>query len=93
MIHINENDYHLQNKTSNKERGNRMPLFKAKPGYTGHIKAVSGNEKIRKFLFTLGCSEGEEITLISILANNYIISVKESRYAIDGKMAKAIEIA
>jgi len=70
-----------------------MPLFKAKPGYIGRIKAVSGNEKIRKFLFTLGCSEGEEITLISILANNYIISVKESRYAIDGKMAKAIEIA
>jgi ferrous iron transport protein A len=69
-----------------------MPLFKAKPGYIGTIKNVSGNEKIRKFLFTLGCSEGEEITLISVLAGNYIVNVKDSRYAIDRNMAKAIEL-
>lgn len=69
-----------------------MPLSKAKAGHKALIKTVSGNEKIRKFLFTLGCSEGEEITLISILAGNYIISVKDSRYAIDKAMAKAIEI-
>lgn len=70
-----------------------MPLSKAKAGHRALIKTVSGNEKIRKFLFTLGCSEGEEITLISILAGNYIISVKDSRYAIDKAMAKSIEIA
>ncbi len=69
-----------------------MPLFKAKPGQVGLIKNVTGNEKIKKFLFTLGCSEGEEITLISVLAGNYIINVKDSRYAIDRNMAKAIEL-
>ncbi len=69
-----------------------MPLFKAKPGYTGQIKNISGNEKIKKFLFSLGCFEGEEISLISVLAGNYIINVKDSRYAIDKKMAMAIEI-
>lgn len=69
-----------------------MPLTKVKAGHRALIKTVSGNEKVRKFLFTLGCSEGEEITLISILAGNYIISVKDSRYAIDKAMAKAIEI-
>jgi len=70
-----------------------MLLCKAKPGHIGHIKAVSGTEKIKKFLFTLGCSEGEEITLVSILAGNYVINVKDSRYAIDKNMAKSIEIA
>jgi ferrous iron transport protein A len=69
-----------------------MPLSKAKPGHIGQIKAVYGNEKMRKFLFTLGCSEGEELTLISVLAGNYIISIKDSRYAIDRTIAKAIEL-
>lgn len=75
------------------ERVVSMPLFKAKPGYIGRITNVTGNEKLRKFLFALGCSEGEEITLISVLAGNYIINVKDSRYAIDRNMAKAIELA
>ena len=69
-----------------------MPLSKARAGHTGLIGAISGNEKIRQFLFSLGCSEGEEITLISVLAGNYIINVKDSRYAIDKKMAKAIQL-
>ncbi len=69
-----------------------MPLSKARPGHCGQIKAVNGNEKMRKFLFTLGCSEGEELTLISVLSGNYIISVKDSRYAIDRTIAKAIEL-
>lgn len=69
-----------------------MSLFEAKAGNTHNIKAISGNEKTKKFLMTLGCSEGEDITLISILAGNYIINVKDSRYAIDKNMAKAIEL-
>lgn len=69
-----------------------MPLYKSKPGDTRLIKNITGNDKIKKFLFSLGCSEGEEITLISILAGNYIISVKNIRYAIDKNMAKTIEL-
>ena len=69
-----------------------MPLYKSKPGDTRQIKNVSGNEKIKKFLFSLGCSMGEDITLISILAGNYIISIKNIRYVIDKNMAKAIEL-
>lgn len=70
-----------------------MPLNEAKPGEVRRIKTVSGNDKMRKFLFTLGCSEGEEIALISILAGNYIVCIKDSRYAIDHNMAKSIELA
>lgn len=70
-----------------------MVLSKVKSGYTGTIKEISGNDKMKKFLFSLGCSEGEEITLISVLAGNYVVNIKDSRFAIDKKMAKSIEIA
>lgn len=69
-----------------------MLLYETRPGNIRRIKNVLGNETIRKFLFTLGCSEGEEITLISILGGNYIINLKGSRYAIDKNLAKSIEL-
>ena len=69
-----------------------MLLSKAKMGDTFIIKQVDGKEKIKKFLFTLGCFEGEEITLISKLAGNYIVNIKDSRYALDENMAKSIVI-
>ena len=55
-----------------------MPLAKARAGQRAKIKSISGNEKIRNFLFTLGCCEGEEITLISELGGNYIINIKDN---------------
>ncbi|MCG8484313.1 MAG: ferrous iron transport protein A [Clostridia bacterium] len=69
-----------------------MLLSKAKTGQTFNVKKVDGKEKTKKFLFTLGCFEGEEITLISKLAGNYVINIKDSRYAIDEGMAKSIVI-
>lgn len=69
-----------------------MPLNKIKPGDKGIIEEVRGSEKVRNFLQTLGCSKGEEITLISVLAGNFIINIKDSRYAIDSSIAKAIQL-
>lgn len=69
-----------------------MLLSKAKIGDTFNIKQVEGKEKVKKFLFTLGCFEGEEITLISKLAGNYVVNIKDSRYALDENMAKSIMI-
>lgn len=69
-----------------------MLLLKAKIGQTFNIERVEGKEKVKKFLFTLGCFEGEEITLISKLAGNYIVNIKDSRYALDESMAKSIVI-
>lgn len=57
------------------------------------IKDIDTNdEEIKNFLFTLGCYEGELITVISILAENYIITVKDARYSIDKELAEAIII-
>ena len=50
------------------------------------------DDELKNFLFTLGCYEGESITLISILAENYVITVKDARYSIDKDLAEAIII-
>lgn len=50
------------------------------------------DEELRAFLFTLGCYEGEHITIISTLAENYVINVKDARYSIDTELAQAILI-
>lgn len=70
-----------------------MSLTKAKIGQTFKVKEVQGKDKTIRFLFTLGCFEGEQITVISKLAGNYIVNIKDSRYAMDEKMAKSIKVA
>ncbi len=57
------------------------------------IKNIDTNdEELEGFLFTLGCYEGEQVTVISILSENYVISVKDARYSIDRELAEAILI-
>lgn len=55
-------------------------------------KIIADDEDLIGFLFTLGCYEGEHVTLISKLAENYVISVKDARYSIDQELAEAIII-
>jgi Fe2+ transport system protein FeoA len=73
--------------------GTAMSLNNAKPGDIRLIKALSGDEKKRRFLGSLGCSVGEEITLISVLAGNYIVCIKDNRYALDYSLANSIDLA
>lgn len=65
-------------------------LIQARMGETLTVKAVEGKDKSRKFLFSLGCFEGERITLISELAGMYIVGIKDGRYALDAQLAKTI---
>ena len=70
-----------------------MKLSKAKIGQSFTVENIEGKDKTKKFLFSLGCFEGEEITLISKLAGTYVINIKDSRYAIDEGMAKSILVS
>ena len=55
------------------------------------IKEVKTDDTESKdFLLTLGCYEGEVVTVISVLSGNYVISVKDARYSIDEELAKVI---
>lgn len=53
---------------------------------------LSEDEELKNFLFSLGCYEGETVTIISLLSENYVISIKDARYSIDAELASAIII-
>lgn len=52
----------------------------------------SEDEELVNFLFSLGCYEGEVITLISIICDNYVINIKDARYSIDKELASAVMV-
>ncbi|MCT4619429.1 MAG: ferrous iron transport protein A [Marinisporobacter sp.] len=55
-------------------------------------KIETDDEELKNFLFTLGCYEGEKLTVISVLGENYVIAVKDARYSINLELAEAIII-
>lgn len=68
-------------------------LAEAKTNVEYTIKSIeTDDEEMKSFLFTLGCYEGQKVTVISVLAENYVISVKDARYSIDTELAQAIII-
>jgi len=70
-----------------------MALSKAMLNTTYTVNGVNTDyDDIRDFLFTLGCYPGEKITIISKLASNYIINIKDARYSIDEDLANAIMV-
>lgn len=73
--------------------GKAMNLSQAKLNTSYVVKDIKTNdEEIKNFLFTLGCYEGESVTIVSVLSEIYIISVKDARYSIDKELAKTILI-
>ena len=69
-----------------------MPLILAKAGQTNTIVKVGGKETTRKFLESLGFVAGSEVTVISEIAGNVIVNVKDTRIAINKEMAKRIMV-
>ncbi len=67
-----------------------MPLSMLDPGVKKTIVKINGRDKTRRFLENLGFVEGAEVTIVSELAGNLIINVKETRVAIDKGMAARI---
>jgi len=68
-----------------------MSLAKGKLNTPYTVNSVNtDHEDIRQFLFALGCYPGEKVTIISKLASNYIINIKDARYSIDEDLANAI---
>lgn len=76
-----------------KQNSSMTNLAQAKFDREYIIKEVkTDDEELKKFLFTLGCYEGEPVTVLSILSENYVIAVKDARYSIDKDLAEAILI-
>ena len=69
-----------------------MPLTLAKPGETVTIRKITGKDELRQHLAELGFVVDSDVTVISEIAGNLILQVKDSRIALDKSMASRIMI-
>ena len=69
-----------------------MPLTLANTGEENIIKKVGGNPDTRKFLENLGFVAGSAVTVVSEIAGNVIVNVKDSRVAVSKEMACKIMV-
>lgn len=66
-------------------------LASAELNKTYTIKAIETHcSQMQDFLFTLGCYEGETITIVSIVSGQYVVVIKDARYSIDRNLASCI---
>lgn len=69
-----------------------MPLTLANIGEENMIKKVGGSPEVRAHLENLGFVAGGNVTVITTMAGNIIVNVKEARIAISKEMAQKIMI-
>ena len=67
-----------------------MPLTMAKTGETVTIRKITGKDEVRQHLAELGFVVDSDVTVVSEIAGNLILQVKDSRIALDRTMANRI---
>lgn len=69
-----------------------MPLTLANVGEENIILKIGGSPEVRQHLENLGFVAGGRVTVITTMAGNIIVNVKEARVAISREMAQKIMI-
>lgn len=69
-----------------------MPLSYADIGEDNTIKRIGGSPEVKKHLENLGFVVGGNVKVITTLAGNVIVNVKEARVAISEEMARKIMV-
>lgn len=69
-----------------------MPLSMAPVGERVVIKKITGKDQVRQHLAELGFVVDGEATVVSEIAGNLIVQVKDSRIALDKSMATRIMV-
>ncbi len=70
-----------------------MNLIGAKIGKEYRVERINiEDEELTSFLFSLGCYEGEVITVISRNHSGSIVAIKDARYSIDSALSAAISV-
>ena len=69
-----------------------MPLTMARAGETVTIPKITGRDEVRQHLAEMGFVVDSNVTVISEVAGNLILQVKDSRIALDKSMANRIMI-
>ncbi len=70
-----------------------MPLTMMQAGQPTVIRKIGGREDTRQFLESLGLTIGGRVTIVSEIAGNVIVNVKDTRVAISKEMASRILVA
>ena len=69
-----------------------LPLSLADVGVENTIKKIGGSPEVRKRLEDLGFVVGGNVSVITAMAGNVIVNVKETRVAISQEMARKIMV-
>ena len=69
-----------------------MPLAMASIGDVNIIKKINGRDDVRQHLAELGFVVGEEVRVVNELGGNLILSIKDSRVALDRNMAMRVMV-
>ena len=69
-----------------------MPLGMASVGDTNTIRKITGRDEVWQHLAELGFVVGAEVTVVSEMGGNMILSIKDSRIALDKTMAMRIMV-
>ena len=69
-----------------------LPLSMAIPGDLNYIQKITGKDEVRQHLAELGFVVGAEVRVVTRVGSNMILSVKDSRVAIDQAMANRIMV-
>ncbi|HIU18990.1 MAG TPA: ferrous iron transport protein A [Candidatus Limiplasma stercoravium] len=67
-----------------------VPLGMTGVGETSIIRKITGRDEVRQHLAEMGFVVGEQVTVISELGGNLILSVKDCRVALDKSLAMRI---
>lgn len=69
-----------------------MPLGMASVGERNAIRKITGKDEVRQHLAELGFVVGEQVAVVSEIGGNMILSIKDSRIALDRTMAMRIMV-
>ena len=67
-----------------------IPLSTARAGSRGTIVRISGKDEVRRHLFCLGFTVGEEVCVHSVVGGNMILAVRGSKIAMDRTLVSKI---
>lgn len=76
-----------------KKEDEHMPLSMVRTGEPNVIRKVGGKEETRRFLENLGFVTGSTVTVVSEIAGNMIVNIKDARVAIGKDMANKIMVS
>ena len=69
-----------------------MPLTMARPGECVTIRKITGRADTVRLLNRIGFIEGHPVTVVSSIAGNLILNVKDTRVALDRQLSSCIVV-